>query len=232
MMVGLIAAFRLFLPRSEPAASGLSYANLLRSLGELAREEPVLRHAAFLGAMTFAAFSVFWTTLAFHLAGPPFGYRSDAVGMFGLIGVGGALAAPLIGGFADRRSAGWTIGLGLWLMLLAFAIFAVLGWTLAGMIVGVILLDLGVQCSHVSNQTRIYGLRPEARNRLNTIYMVTFFCGGALGSLLGSQAWSRWGWPGVCAVGAGFIALGLVGYSAFDRGLHHGREESGTPCPG
>lgn len=212
LMVGLLLAFRGLLPRSDAAASGLSYGGLLRSLVGLIREEPVLRQSALLGAMIFAAFSAFWTTLAFHLAGPPFGYRSDAVGLFGLIGVGGALAAPLIGGFADRRSARWTIGLGLWLMLASFALFAALGRTLAGMVGGVVLLDLGVQCGHVSNQTRIYGLRPEARNRLNTVYMVTFFCGGAVGSLAGSQAWSRWGWTGVCTAAAGFLAVALVGF--------------------
>src|SRR3954451_4972070 len=101
-------------------------------------------------------------------------------------------------------------------MLSAFIIFAGLGNTLGGMIGGVILLDLGAQCSHISNQTRIYALRPEARNRLNTVYMVTFFCGGAAGSLLGSQAWDPWGWPGVCALCVVFllIALGAFRWTA------------------
>lgn len=154
LMVGLAIVFRRLLPRSEPEASGLSYGGLLRSLLGLIREEPVLRQSALLGAMTFAAFSVFWTNLAFHLSGPPFRYGSGAVGMFGLIGVGGALAAPLIGGFADRHSARSAIGLGLWLMLGSFAIFAALGWTLAGMVVGVTVLDLGVQCSAATSRTR------------------------------------------------------------------------------
>ena len=100
------------------------------------------------------------------------------------------------------------------MMLAAFAVFAGLGSTLAGMIAGVVLLDLGVQCSHVSNQTRIYALCPEARNRLNTVYMVTFFFGGAIGSFGGSQAWSRWGWSGVCGVGAAFLIVALVAYRA------------------
>jgi predicted MFS family arabinose efflux permease len=217
LMVMLILAFRGLLPCTGASASGLTYSALLRSLLVLVREEPVLRHSALFGALTFAAFSVFWTTLAFHLSRPPFGYRSDAVGLFGLIGVGGALAAPLIGGFADRRSARWTIGIGLWLMLLSFGVFALLGRTLFGMVLGVVLLDLGVQCSHVSNQALIYGLRPEARNRLNTVYMVTFFCGGAIGSLAGSQAWGRWGWTAVCGAGAGFLALALCAFQATAR---------------
>jgi predicted MFS family arabinose efflux permease len=219
LMVALAFALRAFLPRPPPSISGLSYPALLRSLGELIRNEPVLRHSALFGAMTFGAFSAFWTTLAFHLAGPPFRYGSDVVGLFGLIGVGGALAAPLIGIFADRRSARWTIGLGLLVMLAAFAVFAAFGHHLAGMVIGVILLDLGVQCSHISNQARIYALRPEARNRLNTVYMVTFFCGGAVGSLAGSQAWDRWGWEGVCALGAAFLVVALASFrmTATDR---------------
>ncbi len=214
LMAALILAVRTILPRSTPSVVGLSYSKLLRSMGELDRTEPVLRHSALFGAMTFGAFSAFWTNLAFHLSRPPFGYGSQIVGLFGIIGVGGALAAPWIGIFADRRSARWAIGLGLLLMLAAFAVFAGLGNTLGGMIGGVILLDLGVQCSHVSNQARIYGLRPEARNRLNTIYMVTFFCGGAIGSFGGSQAWSRWGWSGVCAVGSAFLVIALAAFRA------------------
>jgi predicted MFS family arabinose efflux permease len=212
LMVALTLALRAFLPRTPAAASGLSYIRLLKSMGELIRAEPVLRDSALLGAMTFAAFSAFWTCLAFHLAGPPFYYGGDVVGLFGLIGVGGAMAAPLIGVFADRRSARWTIGLGLLAMIGSFGVFAGFGHQLAGMVTGVILLDLGVQCSHVSNQTRIYSLRPEARNRLNTVYMVSFFCGGAGGSLLGSQAWDRWGWQGVCAVCAFFLLVALAAF--------------------
>jgi len=214
LMAALILAIRTSLPSSAASAVGLSYPMLMRSMGALYRSEPVLRHSALFGAMTFGAFSAFWTNLAFHLSRPPFGYGSEIVGLFGIIGVGGALAAPLIGIFADRRSARWTIGLGLLLMLAAFAVFAGLGNTLGGMIGGVILLDLGVQCSHVSNQARIYALRPEARNRLNTIYMVTFFCGGAVGSFGGSQAWSRWGWSGVCAMGSAFLMIALAAFRA------------------
>jgi len=210
LMVGLMFAMRAWLPQSSPAASGASYGELMRSLVALARDHAVLRQSALLGALTFAAFSVFWTTLAFHLASPPFRYGSDVVGLFGLIGAGGAFAAPLIGTFADRRSPRWTIGLGLWMTLGAFLIFGLFGHSLWGMILGVILLDLGVQGCHISNQTRIYGLIPEARSRLNTVYMVGFFFGGAFGSYAGTLGWSRFGWTGVCAVGSAFVVIALV----------------------
>src|SRR5206468_12101233 len=104
VMVGLAAALRVVLPRSEPEASGLSYAALLRSIGGLLRDEPVLRQSCLFGAMSFGAFSAFWTTLAFHLAGPPFRYTSGVVGMFGLVGIVGALAASGAGRLADRGS--------------------------------------------------------------------------------------------------------------------------------
>ena len=106
------------LPRSQPEHPGLSYLGLLRSIGGLLRDEPVLRQSCLFGAMSFGAFSAFWTTLAFHLAGPPFGYGSGVIGLFGLVGIVGALAAPLAGRFADRRSPRWTIGAGLACVLL------------------------------------------------------------------------------------------------------------------
>src|SRR5207248_1129141 len=126
------------------------------------------------GAVGFGAFSAFWTTLAFHLAGPPYGLGSEAVGLFGLAGAAGALAAPLAGRFADARGPRLMIGAGLAVMLASFALFALSAGTLWGLIVGVVLLDMGAQGNHISNQARIYGLPAEAHNRLNTAYMVSF----------------------------------------------------------
>ncbi len=214
IMVVLALAMRVLLPRSQPEPSGLSYLGLLRSIGGLLRDEPVLRQSCLFGAMGFGAFSAFWTTLAFHLAGPPFGYSSGIVGLFGLVGVVGALAAPLAGRFADRRSPRWTIGAGLAGILLAFAIFSCTGRTLWGLVAGVILLDLGVQSAHISNQSRIYAIRPEARSRMNTAYMVTSFVGGALGSYAGAWGWSLAGWGGVSLVGLAMTAAGLLAFAA------------------
>ena len=143
----------------------------------------MLRQSCLFGAMGFGAFSTFWTTLAFHLARPPFGYPSGVVGLFGLVGVVGALAAPLAGRFADRRSPRWTIGCGLTCVLLAYVVLYGAGGTLWGLVLGVILLDLGAQSAHISNQSRIYAIRPEARSRMNTAYMVAYFVGGAAGLL-------------------------------------------------
>lgn len=218
LMVGLLIVVRIWLPRSQPAAGGATYGTMMWSLIGLIRDTPALRQSALYGAMTFGAFSVFWTMLAFHLAGPPFRYGADVVGLFGLIGAGGALAAPLVGAFADRRGSRWTIGLGLIMCLGSFAFLAAFGWTLTGLVVGVIVLDLGVQSAHVSNQTRIYGLQAEARSRLNTIYMVSFFFGGSLGSLTGAAAWTNFGWLGACATGSAFLIVALVVFFASGSG--------------
>jgi predicted MFS family arabinose efflux permease len=214
VMVALALALRGLLPRSQPDHSGLPYLGLLRSIGGLLRDEPVLRQSCLFGAMGFGAFSAFWTTLAFHLAGPPFRYPSGVIGLFGLVGVVGALAAPLAGRFADRRSPRSTIGAGLACVLLAYAVLFGLGRSPWGLVAGVVLLDLGAQSAHISNQSRIFAVRPEARSRMNTAYMVSTFTGGALGSCGGAWGWGLSGWGGVCLVGVGMTAAGLLAFAA------------------
>lgn len=219
VMVALVMALRGLLPRSQPEHAGTSYLGLLRSIGGLLRDEPVLRQSCLFGAMSFGAFSAFWTTLAFHLAAPPFGYASGVVGLFGLVGIVGAMAAPMAGRFADRRSPRWTIGAGLACVLISYAVLGLAGETLWGMVAGVILLDLGAQAAHISNQTRIYAIRPEARSRMNTAYMVAYFIGGAAGSYGGAWGWSRAGWGGVCLVGLAMTTAGLIAFAATASGL-------------
>ena len=215
-MAALALALRELLPVSYPAAP-ISYRALIRSIFELAREMPALREAALLGGLVFGAFMAFWTTLVFFVARPPYYYNAQAAGMFGLVGIVGALAAPVAGRFADRRNPRLAIGFALVVGLISYGVLGFAGRHLAGLIAGIVLLDLAAQVNHVSNQTRIYALRPEARSRLNTVYMVTFFCCGALGTLLAANAWSLWGWNGVCAVGATLFAAALLIYARGTR---------------
>ena len=215
LMLVLTGVLRLTLPK-QPVSATLPYPALLRSLGGLVREEPVLRLHSLLGALTFGGFSAFWSTLALHLQAMPQHYGPQVAGLFGVVGVAGAVAAPLAGRYADVRGDRRINALAIGILLLSFGVLGVVGQWLWGLALGVILLDLGAQANHISNQTRVYALRPEARNRLNTVYMVTYFVGGATGAWLGSLAWSRWGWSGVCAVGGamalmGLVALGLAG---------------------
>lgn len=210
---GLMAAnaiiVRLVFPKAE-ATSRLPYPQLMASLLDLFRRERVLREAAFGQAMLFGAFSIFWSTLTLHLASPAYHLGPAAAGLFGLIGIVGVLAAPLSGRLADRGNPRRMVGLGILLALASFAVFGLFGESLAGLVAGVILLDLGVQGAQISNQARIFALQPEARARINTIYMVTVFAGGALGSAAGTTAWTLGGWPAVTACGLGFCAASLA----------------------
>jgi len=170
--------------------------------------EPLLRRRAAYGGITFAAFSVFWTTAAFRLAGSPYRYSPAVIGLFGLAGVAGALCASMAGRLADRGWSALTTGAFLATTAAAFGLLALGGHELMAMVAGVVALDLGAQGTHITNQSVIYGLRPGARSRINTAYMVCYFAGGAIGSALAALAWSDFGWSGVCALDA---LIGLAG---------------------
>jgi len=211
-MVALALALARLLPRAPPERA-VRYPELLSSLWTLVRREPELRQASLIGAMCFGAFSVFWTTLAFFLETPPYHWGAERAGLFGLVGLSGALAAPVVGRVADRRGSRFTTGVALAVALASFALFALVGTNLAGLVLGVMLLDVGVQSAHVSNLARVHALDPGARSRRNTVYMVSYFAGGALGTWLGLRAWVRLGWPGVCAAGAAFVIAALLAWS-------------------
>ena len=200
-------------PPSPPERT-VRYVDLLASLGPLVRDEAELRRPSLIGAMIFASFSVFWTTLAFFLETPPYSWGAEAAGLFGLVGLAGASrrsarwgASSTGGGRASPPASRWGS------RSRSFAIFALLGRHLAGLVLGVVLLDVGVQSAHVANLARIHALDPAARSRRNTVYMVSYFAGGALGTWLGVRAWARFGWAGVCAAGAGFLVLALLAWA-------------------
>lgn len=218
MMVALAAALRALLPESRPGpGASLGYVALIRSTLALPFHEPTLRESAVLGALGFGAFSAFWSTLAFFLEEPPYRLGSQAAGLFGLLGAAGALAAPAVGRLADRVSPRANAGAALALALASFGLFAVGGRSLPVLVLAVLLMDVGVQSNHVSNLARVHALRPDARSRMNTVYMVTYFGGGALGTALGTWAWTVRGWGGVCGVGAGLLAVALALWAAGSR---------------
>ena len=200
LMLALAAVLARQLPRSSPAMM-MRYPQLLRSVFVLVREQPLLREASLIGGMLFGSFSVFWATLIYRLSTPPFHYGARMAGLFGLIGAAGALMAPAAGRITDRKTPRFTVGMGISIAVASYVWFWILGGSMPGLIAGVVLLDIGVQSGHVANQTRIYSLIPEARGRLNMVYMVTYFAGGAMGSALGAYGWSIAQWNGVCAAG-------------------------------
>jgi predicted MFS family arabinose efflux permease len=209
----LAGVLRAQLPDELPRAAR-SYGGMLRSAARLARTEPELRRSAALGSLAFATFSVFWTTIAFLLADPPFGYADSTIGLLGLVGAAGALAASGAGRLADRghtRSGRLVSGV---LLAASFAILWLGRDSIAWIVIGVIVLDLGVQGTHILNQSTIYEIAPDARSRINAVYMTSYFVGGALGSAAGAFVYDRRGWGAVCVLGA---VLGLLGIGVAAR---------------
>ncbi len=195
-----------------PAESRQSYGRLMVTLIHLWREFPTLRRAAYTQGLVFGAFSVFWTILALQLASPQYGLGAATAGSFGLLGMTGVLIAPVAGRVGDRIGPERVAALGAGVAFLAWLVFGFWG-SLIGLGIGVVVLDFGAQVSMVSNQSIIYALRPEARSRINTLYMSVMFVGGAAASAAAALAWRQSGWPGVCMLGAG-LTLAAVALQA------------------
>jgi len=207
-LMGLTAALiRLALPAQRPSQP-LAWRAILASLFGVVRGQPLLRRQALVGALGFASFSAFWSTLSFHVT--RLGYGSKTAGLFGMVGVVGVVAAPIVGRVAGRVRPTLINQLGLAAMVLSFVVFAVGARSLVMLGVGVVLLDAGSQSSHLANQTIIFGLNQALRNRINAIYMVSFFVGGALGTAAAAFVWERAGWTGVCVLGAALAAAGQL----------------------
>lgn len=197
------------LPPSHPVA----YTHALRSLWTILCGEALLRESSVVGGLVFAAFSVFWTTLVFLLGSSHYGLGPGIAGAFGILGATGALVAPFAGRMADRHGTRAVMSWALLVQGLAFALLWISGYHMWGLVVGVVLLDGGAQANQIANQTRIFGIDITARGRINTVYMMIYFAFGSLGSAAGALAWQHAGWPGVCALGLGFLGL---------AGLRHG----------
>lgn len=209
----LMAIMALILWRALPRykeASGLNYPQLLASIFSLFRQSAALRTRALLGALSFANFSVLWTSMAFLLAAPPYGYSEAVIGLFGLVGAAGALAATRAGQLADKGKSRQTTAIGLLLLTLSWVPIWLGQYSIAALVLGIIVLDLAVQAIHVTNQAMIYRLMPEARSRLTAGYMTSYFIGGALGSLISASAYQYAQWTGVAIAGAVLSLMNLL----------------------
>jgi predicted MFS family arabinose efflux permease len=205
----LVVFMRLRFPESRAAFKG-TYAQLMHSLLHYVRTQPALRLAAFRNFMSFAALSAFWVTMVLFLSAPPFGYKSATIGLFGLAGAASALASPLVGKRSDSKGTQQNIWIGLVMELISFVVFYFTGSSLWMLVLGIVLVDVGHQTIQISNQTIIYSIMPEARNRFNTVFMTATFIGGACGSAVGIGLWNLGGWPLFCIGGAAMVLVSIV----------------------
>jgi predicted MFS family arabinose efflux permease len=215
-----------FLPEVEPDYKG-TYKQLMVSLIDLVKHQPKLRLAALRGALCFACFSAFWTTIVFLLK-QNFNMGSNVAGEFGLAGAFGAIAAGLMGRLSDKVDAYKLSGFTILLILISFIIFFFSAHSIAGLIIGVIVMDMGVQATHISNQSIIFALIPSARNRINTIYMVTYFLGGSAGTFFATQLWKNYQWNGVCAIGGALSLITLI-IHLFNHTIQESRAKNQEP---
>ena len=195
---------------AEAPVTRTGYLTLMRSVAEVFRTVPVVRWSALCQGLATGSFTTLWVGISLYMQGPAFGWRSDGVGGLALIGAAAAVAAPFVGGFADRRGPRFVLLTALSLLLASWGILAMFGHAVAGIVAGMIILDLGATAADISNRTVIFSLRSDVRTRLATIYMIGKFGGGGMAAWLTGLAWSAYGWPGVCGLGgalAGMAAL-------------------------
>jgi predicted MFS family arabinose efflux permease len=210
VLLGLLTAALVgMLPQTQPTFHG-RYRDLLASIATLVREQPVLREACLIGFTLFASFMVFWSTLIHLMVAPPFNLGATSVGLYGILGVAATLVSPIVGKLADRGLARRVAGTMVVVTILSFGLFWFGRTSLLWIGVGVLVMDLGVQLAHVSNQSRILHLQHGAQSRIQTAYMTSYFAGGGLGAGLGSIAWAHWGWAGVCVSAIAVLLVPLV----------------------
>ena len=215
------------LPRLAIASGRLTYPHLLASMFELLRTERVLRVRGMLAMLMFAALNIFWSALVLPLSGPPYGYSHTVIGAFGLVGALGALAAARAGRWADRGFGERTTAVALALLIAAWIPLSRMGTSLWALLFGIVLLDLGAQAIHVTNQSMIFTRRPDAHSRMVGVYMLFYALGSGLGAMATTSVYAVAGWSGVCLLGAAVSLAALVFWIAT---LERGTSRVRTTC--
>lgn len=213
VVMTMLLVFLIRVVKREPATpprNKVRYRDLIGSLAQLFRTVPELRTAALCVALSFGSFNVFWLGATLYLQGPDFGWTPEAVGLVALVGAAAASAAPMFGRFVDQYGPRATRRAALTGMVIAWTLLAVFKGHLVGMAVGLIVLDIGATIVDISNRTLLYGLDPNIRTRLNAIYQVGMFSGGAVMSMLIGVCWSLGGWLALCALGVIPVLIALI----------------------
>lgn len=206
---------------SQKASVSMAYPQLISSMFTLVKRHALLRESALTGALWFAAFNAMWATLAIHVTDAPFSYSVQQAGLFGIIGLAGIFGAKAAGRLVNRVGAGRLITLALLMVVASFVVLALWGDSLAGLIVGIILLDLGVFGAQIPNQVRVFSIDPKAQSRMNAVYMLGYYLGAAAGSAIGVKVMSLYGWEGLSIFGLALAAAAL---------LHHGIKQRRDPA--
>lgn len=193
MVAAMAIVMQISLPDVKPQFSG-NYGKLLQSTVAQIGRFALLRRTALLGALVFGAFCSFWTTLTFHLSGAPFNYHADTIGLFGILAIGGAMLAPIFGKRADRGNPAKSQVLTVSMLIAGVLLIKFFPYNIWSFVIAVLLLDVGVQATQVTNVATIYTLDATAHSRINTIYMTAYFTGGSIGTLVGVQCWHWGGW--------------------------------------
>lgn len=207
LMLALALPLWRYLPVLAPATHRLSYPRLLASMLTLLRQQPVLQVRGILALLMFAAFNIFWSALVLPLSAPPYDFSHTLIGAFGLVGAVGALAATRAGRWADKGYSQRTSAVALALLLLAWWPLSLMETSLWALVIGIILLDLGGQALHVTNQSLIFRIAPEAHSRMVALYMLFYAAGSGLGAISTTFIYAYAGWEGVCVLGAAVSLL-------------------------
>lgn len=198
------------LPRLPASAVTMRYPQLLGSMLQLLRQDRVLQIRGMLALLMFAAFNIFWSALVLPLSAPPYGYSHTAIGAFGLVGVIGALGATGAGRWVDRGRGQTVTAIALLALLLAWWPLSLMPQSLWALAAGIVLLDLGGQALHVSNQSMILREQSQAHSRLVGLYMLFYAIGSGAGAIATTATYARAGWSGVCLLGAAICGVAGV----------------------
>lgn len=198
-----------FLPSNTPT-SKMPYPKLVASMATLIKQHSTLRKSTLTGSLWFASFNALWATLALHVSESPFNYNSQQAGMFGVIALAGVIGAKVSGSLVSKFGSRNMIHVALAIIVVGFGVSGLLADSLVGLVVGIILIDLGVFSAQVSNQVRVFSIDPQAQSRINGIYMLGYYLGGAFGSYAGIQAFEISGWVGVVVFSIVAVTLSFI----------------------
>jgi Arabinose efflux permease len=193
MILTIIVLLRIYLPDVRNQFNG-HYFQLLQSALLQVKRFPLLREASLVGGLLFGVFCSFWTTLTFHLSGAPFYFHADTIGLFGLVAIAGALMAPVFGKLADKGNSKRSLLLAVSMIIASALLMKLIPHSVIVLVVAVLILDIGVQAMQVTNVAMIYTLDETSHSRINTIYMTSYFVGGAFGTFVGLICWKHGGW--------------------------------------